>query len=274
MRRRALVWPREHGAWGILLVSLITGAAAGFSSPANFLRLLWLAFAATAAFSMRTPLENALPSSPLRPRSSAEWKWVKTAMAVYALSCVFALGMLVHEGALGLIWIPGAVAAGLFALQAMAKRFSRVGRLLGEIISAFGLTVAAMAAWAVAAGRFDPQAAVLWLMNGLFATNQILYVQFRIQEARGSKHSSRSRVNAIFLAVEAFTVVLLIAAWRGSLIPGLALVAFLPVLARGTLWSFRRTKQPLQIHRLGKTELGHAILFGLLVIVAFRLFIP
>lgn len=29
VRRWVLVWPREHGAWGILLVSLITGSAVG-----------------------------------------------------------------------------------------------------------------------------------------------------------------------------------------------------------------------------------------------------
>lgn len=273
-RRRALIWPREHGAWGMLFVSLITGAAAGFSSMDNLPRLLWLALAATAAFSLRTPLENALPSSPLRPRSRAEWRWVAAAMTVFALSCALAVAMLAHDGALGLIWIPGTVAAALFALQAAIKRAGRMGRLLAEIVSAFGLTVVAMAAWAVAAGRFGPQAVVLWLLNGLFATNQILYVQLRIQEARPSKHSSRSRDRAIFQAVEAFTAAILLAAWRGSLMPALALVAFLPVLTRGGLWSIRPSKKPLQIHRLGKSELAHAILFGLLLIFAFRLSMP
>ena len=274
VRRRALVWPREHGAWGILLVSLITGAAAGLSSPTNLPRLLWLALAATAAFSWRTPFENSLPSSPLRPRNCAEWRWVTAAMLVYALTCAFAVGMLIHEGALGLIWKPGVVAAGLFAVQAVIKRFSRASRLLSEIIGTFGLTIPAMAAWAVAAGRFDSQAVVLWLLNGLFATNQILYVQMRIQETRRFQHSLHSWDRVIFLAVEAFTVAVLIAAWRRSLMPGLALVAFLPVFTRGVVWSFRRTRQALQIHRLGKSELAHAILFGLLVIIAFRLFIP
>ena len=275
MRRRALVWPREHGAWGILFVSLVTGAAAGFSSVTSFPRLLWLTLAATAAFSLRTPVENRFPASPLRPRSPAEWRWVNAAIGAYALSCAFAVGMLWREGALGLVWIPGVVAAGLFALQAVLKRAGRAGRVPGEIIGAFGLTAVALAGWAVAAGRYGPEAYALWLMNGLFATNQILYVQLRIHETRdAARQSLLSRGKLLFLAGEVLTIMVLVAAWRARLIPGLAVLAFLPILVRGGVWSVRSDAQPLKIHRLGKTELAHAILFGLLVITGFRLHVP
>jgi hypothetical protein len=274
MRRRALVWPREHGAWGILFVSLVTGAAAGFSSMTSFPRLLWLTLAATAAFSLRTPVENRFPASPLRPRSPAEWRWVNAAIGAYALSCAFAVGMLWRDGALGLVWIPGVAAAGLFALQVVVKRAGRVGRVLGEIAGAFGLAVVALAGWAVAAGRFGPEAYTLWLMNGLFATNQILYVQLRIHETRGSTQPQLSRNRLLFLAGEVLTTMVLVAAWRARLIPGLAVLAFLPILVRGGVWSVRSGAQPLKIHRLGKTELAHAILFGLLVIAGFRLHVP
>lgn len=271
MRRRALVRPREHGAWGILFVSLITGAATGFSSITNLSRLLWLTLAVTAAFLLGTPVENSLPGSPFRARSSAEWRWVTAAIVAYTLSCAFAVGMLWRDGALGLVWIPGVVAAGLFALQAVVKRAGRVGRVLGEITGAFGLTVVALAGWAVAAGRLGPEAFMLWLMNGLFATNQVLYVQLRIHETRDSTQPLLSRGKLRFLAGEVLTAMVLVAAWRASLIPGLTLLAFLPILVRGGVWSVRSGAQPLKIHRLGKTELANAILFGLLLIASFRL---
>lgn len=273
-RRRALVWPREHGAWGILLVSLVTGAAAGFSSMTSFPRLFWLTLAAMAAFSLRTPVENSLPASPLRPRNPAEWRWVNAAIVIYALCCILALGMLWRYRALALVWIPGVVASGLFALQAVTKRAGRAGRLLGEIIGAFGLAVAALAAWAVAATRFGHEAYALWLMNGLFATNQILYVQLRIHETRDSSQSLLSKGKPLFLAGEILTIMVLVAAWRSSLVPGLAVLAFLPILVRGGVWSIRSGPQPLKIHRLGKTELAHALLFGLLLIASFRLHVP
>lgn len=272
-RRWALVWPREHGAWGILLVSLISGAAAGFSSVSSLPRLLWLTLAATAAFCLRTPLGNSLPASPFRARGSGEQRWVAAAASVYALTFALAVGMLLSDGALDLLWKPALVAAGLFALQALVKRWGRAERMLSEIIAAFGLAVVAAAAWAVAAGRFGSEALALWLMNGLFATNQILYVQFRINEMPRTKSSSHSGAKLLFLAGECLTVVVLIAGWRFGLIPGLALLAFLPILVRGGIWSINPNHPPLQIRRVGKAELAHAILFGVLVIVGFRWFV-
>lgn len=274
VRRWALVWPREHGAWGILLVSLITGAAAGFSSIANLPQLLWLALAATAAFCLRTPLENGFLASPFRARGVAERRWVMAAASGYGLICALAVGMLLGEGGLGLVWKPAVVAAALFGLHAVMKRWGQAGRLLGEMTGAFGLAVVAVAAWAVAAGRFDTEALVLWGMNGLFAANQILYVQLRLRQQRASNRFSRSWFKLLFLAGEGFTAMILLAGWRASLIPGLALLAFLPILVRGAMWSIRRDHRPLRIHRVGKTELAYAIFFGLLVIAGFRLPLP
>lgn len=273
-RRRTLVWPREHGAWGILLVSLVTGSTIGFSSPANFPRLLWLTMAVVAAFCLRTPLENSLPASPFRARGPAEWRWVIGAAFTYALWGAFAVGMLGRGGALSLIWQPALAAAGFFALQAAVKRSGRAGRLPGEVIGAFGLALAAVAGWAVAAGGIERQALTLWILNGLFAANQILYVQLRIREARGAAAASRSGNRMLFLAGEALIALLLIAGAGAGLIPRLALLAFVPVLARGGIWSLRADHWPLQIYRLGKSELFHSILFGLLIIAAFRLRIP
>jgi hypothetical protein len=272
-RRWALAWPREHGAWGILLVSLVTGVAAGGSSLANLRQALWLVVAAMATFCLRTPVENSLPASPLRPRGPAEWRWVILAASTYGVICAFALVMLVRGGALRLIWPLTVIAAGLFAVQAVVKRWGRGGRLPAEIIAAFGLTVAAVAAWAVAAGRLERQALTLWLLNGLFATNQILYVQFRIREARGPK-PSQLRNKRLFLASEAITAAVLLACEWESLVPGLALLAFLPAILRGAVWFLRPNHHPLQIHHLGKTELMHAIVFGVLIIAGFRLGIP
>jgi len=270
-RRWTLVWPREHGAWGILLVSLITGSAIGFSSFTDFSTLLWLTMAVVAAFCLRTPIENSLPGSPFRPRGSAEWRWVIVAASLYALTGTLAVAMLMSAGFLGLLWKLGLVAAGFFVLQAVAKRLGRSSRLPGEIIGAFGLTLAAVAGWAVAAGGFDQQALAIWILNGLFAVDQILFVQLRIREVRAGKSSSGFSGRILFLAVEALLALLLIGGAHAGFIPWLALLAFLPVLVRGGTWALRTDHGRLQIHRLGKSELFHSILFGVLLIVAFRL---
>lgn len=270
-RRWALVWPREHGAWGILLVSLIGGASIGYSFTTGSSTLFWLTAAVVATFCLRTPIENSLPASPFRARGAAEWRWVIVAASIYALTGALAVAMLVHAGFLGLLWKLGLAAAGLFALQAILKKLGRIGRLPAEMIGCFGLALAAVAGWAVAAGGFGQQALAIWLLNALFAADQILYVQLRIREVRAGKGSSGMSGRILFPAVEALISLLLLGGALAGLIPWLALLAFLPVLVRGVAWSLGKGHGRLQIHRLGKSELFHSILFGVLLIASFRL---
>jgi hypothetical protein len=50
--------------------------------------------------------------------------------------------------------------------------------------------------------------------------------------------------------------------------PKLTLLAFIPAIARGTLW-FLREQQPLDVHKLGFSELCQVIAFGGLLSAAF-----
>ncbi|MGC8550610.1 MAG: YwiC-like family protein [Acidobacteriaceae bacterium] len=271
VRRWVLVWPREHGAWGILLVSLITGAAIGLSSAANLIPLLWLTLAAIAAFCLRTPIENSMPRSPFRPRTKAEWRWVATAASVYIATCTLAGIMLWIEGAVRLIWIPALAAFALFALQVAVKRLGRAWRMPAEILAAFGMTLTAAIGYIVASGKNRELAIGIWLLNGLFAANQILYVQFRIRETRDIDKSSARQRKRIFLLSEAITAAAILAGSLAAVLPDLALIAFVPLLVRGALWSFHTSPSPLRIHRLGKTELTQAIVFGLLLVTLARI---
>ena len=271
VRRGVLVWPREHGAWGILLVSLITGAAIGLSSAANLIPLLWLILAAIAAFCLRTPIENSMPGAPFRPRTQAEWQWVSMAATAYILIGGFAGIMLWIDGAVKLIWMPALAAFGLFALQAVLKRLGRAWRMPSAILAAFGMTLTATIGYIVAAGKAGDLAIGVWLLNGLFAANQILYVQFRISETRDARNSASIRRKRIFLASEAVTTTAIMAGSLTGALPNLALISFVPLLVRGGIWSFRTVPEPLRIHRLGKTELAHAIVFGLLLIAVSRI---
>src|ERR1700721_3642132 len=57
-RRRALVIPREHGAWGMLLIPMVTGGVVGTVSGGRVVPVLMLAEAIVALFWLRTPLEG------------------------------------------------------------------------------------------------------------------------------------------------------------------------------------------------------------------------
>ena len=74
-RSRSLVVPREHGAWGILLIPLVTGASAGLLMGGNGKNLIALTFVALALFWLRTPLEGWAGTAPVRSelRTSSNW---------------------------------------------------------------------------------------------------------------------------------------------------------------------------------------------------------
>lgn len=55
-RVRALVVPREHGAWGLLLVPLFTRVVAGYASEHRIGPLLIFMVAALSLFWLRTPV--------------------------------------------------------------------------------------------------------------------------------------------------------------------------------------------------------------------------
>jgi YwiC-like protein len=50
--------PREHGAWGLLFVPLVTGGAVGLLAGGDVVPFIAFMVAALGLFSMRTPLES------------------------------------------------------------------------------------------------------------------------------------------------------------------------------------------------------------------------
>ena len=120
-RRHALIFPREHGAWGILLVPLVSGAAAGLLAGGRVLPLLWLTLAALALFWMRTPVESWWGTTPMRAQPGAELRLVRRAVLLLAGVAGVALAAIFWGGRnADLAWI--GAAAGLSVLvQALLR---------------------------------------------------------------------------------------------------------------------------------------------------------
>ena len=86
-RRRSLVFPREHGAWGILLVPLVTGASAGLLAGGRAGPLAPLSIAVLALFWLRTPVESWMGTAPVRVRTGSELELVRNAAVALAAAC-------------------------------------------------------------------------------------------------------------------------------------------------------------------------------------------
>lgn len=268
-RLRVLVFPREHGAWGMLLVPLATGAGAGWAAGSAF-PLVLLIVLALALFCLRTPLEAWLGTSPLRPQTARETAWVRAWACGYALLAAAALGALLWTTRAFDLLLLGIAVGAIFLSQALLKKLGKETRTSAEMIGAAGLASTAAAAYLVTAGRLDAVALALWAANALFAANQVTFVQARLHSARAASVAEKASRGRSFLFVEALTLMVLYLAWRLNWLPVLALVAFAPILARGAAWLFRKPR-PLVIRRLGWSELAHALLFGALLILGFHL---
>ncbi len=267
-RRRALIVPREHGAWGLLLVPLFTGVAAGLASAHRTWPLLVFTIATLSLFWLRTPLESLCGTGSLTAHTSGErWTALIASVCLAAISAACLTGLM-WKGQNSKLLLLGAATALAFVAQAVLRRFGRRGRMAAQLVGTMGLTCTAPAAYYIGTGRLDERAFVLWAANWIFAGNQIHFVQLRIRAARAATFSEKfDRGRFFFLAQPAFLVLLTLASlWR--VLPPLAIIAFAPALVRGTQWFFRKPES-LNVRELGWSEMKHGVAFGVLLALAF-----
>ena len=290
-RRRALILPREHGAWGLLLVPMVTGAGIAFRESNRIVPVLLLLVAALALFWLRTPVESLLGTSAMRVQTENEREIVGTVIAGLVIIATLALGALLWAWRNLLLWLIGAAAGVAFVGQALLKlmwrqppRLSSQGearrplskplaqrlRMLSEIVGTIGLTASAPAAYYVITGKFGATAWMLWFANLIFAGNQIHYVQLRIHNARVEGLRAKLSRGWAFAAGQLVMTVILTVACLSGLLPRVASIAFAPLLFRGWFY-FIQKPAPLKVRRLGWNELAQAVTFCVLFIAVFAL---
>ena len=277
VRVRALVVPREHGGWGLLLVPLFTGIVAGVSSAEAIPALVLLTIVALGLFCLRTPVESLLGTSVMRARSSAERQAALIAAAALAGICVACLAGLFWNGRNQGLLILGAIAfAALFA-QMLLNKLGRAMRMAAQLAGAVGLTCTAPAAYYVATGRLDERALLLWACNWIFAGNQIHFVQLRIHSARAVSFKDKFAHGRLFFIFQMLLLlglasVLIVHFTNNDLreVPGLVIIAFVPALLRG-IRSFFTGFEQLDVKSLGWSEMRQGILFGVLLAIIFRI---
>lgn len=264
-RIRYLVFPREHGAWGMLLVPLLTGGILGLRSGHDLGSLGLLLAVCLSLFCLRTPLESLLAVSPYRARDAAERRAAILAVAGYATLALLGVAALMTRVDPIPLLVLGNVAAIGFAGQLIVRRFRPQDRCLAQLIGSAGLTAAAAAGYFVAARQWHSTALLVWAANWLFAANQIHFVQLRIHAANCASRLQKLHRGLHFAFGEIVLVAVLVAAAEVGALPWAACLAYLPLLVRGAAW-FIEPPAPLAIRRLGFTELAHAIAFAVLLV--------
>ena len=269
-RMKTMVVPREHGAWGMLLVPLATGAVVALRTGINGGALTLFLCAALSLFWLRTPVESWLGTSAIKAHTDDERAYVLRAVIGIGLLAAICIASLLWDGRNRGLLLIGAISALAFGVQALVKKLGRKGRMPAQVIGSIGLTSTAAGAYYVATGHLDRTAIALWLANWLFAGDQIHFVQLRIRSSRAVTFREKLRQGLPFLIAQVGLIAAIIAACRFKMFPVAIALAFVPVLWRGGFW-FVRKQQPLDVHKLGFSELRQALIFGALVCAAFLL---
>lgn len=266
-RTRALVVPREHGAWGLLLVPLFTGAAVGVASTQRVWPLVLFTVAALALFWLRTPVESLLGTTPLSAQTPAERRTsliVSAGLVAVSAGCL--TGLLWNGRNRGLLLL-GGIGVLAFVAQTLLMKLGHKLRMMAQMLGAIGLACTAPAAYYVATGQLDARAWVLWAANWAFAGNQIHFVQLRIHAAHAATFGEKLGRGRVFLLGQILLLPTLAAAAYWRLMPALVMLAFIPGLFRGFYWFFGGHR-PLQVKRLGWSEMRQGALFGILLAAA------
>jgi YwiC-like protein len=270
-RMKAMLVPREHGAWGLLLIPLMTAACIGIPQSHALMDLLMLIVATLAFFWVRTPLEAYFGFGLMKARTPEEKRatlQLSLLLAPFALATLWILIVAHHHSRLLLI---GALVGAAFATQSVLRMFGRKTRMWAQMVGAIGLTATSAAAYTVVTGKLDAKAFAIWFACWLFAGDQIHYVQVRMHTAKVQSKMERMRRARHFLLGQLIMIAVVCAATALHLLPTLSLAAFVPIVLRGITWLSRREK-PVNVHWLGVTELLQGITFGMLLVSAFFLY--
>lgn len=284
----ALLLPREHGAWAMLLMPCLVGtAAAGWGGWPSLLLLTSVLLLFSSSRSLELLLQHrpfspssttgagqraALTADPAsRIEAASGWRQALLRLALY-------LGVGGTAGAILLLlyhrW--ALLAIGGLALAVLAGQMLLRGRRLDRFWAVRLLSIAALsatgpAAYYTATGVLDRHALAIWILVFLYLGSSVFYVRlFYPASTRQSNWAARHvrlRAERHMLGYLAATLLSVVTFAAAGLLPYLAPAAFVPLVGKVAWARFRRGDRP-SLKRIGLMEIGHTMLFALLAVAA------
>jgi hypothetical protein len=258
--------PKEHGAWAVLYGAFLAGV--GVAGRLTVPVMLLLGVVTLLAFA-NGPLAG-LVRFPRGEADSDERRNAVVWLALYGFGALMGAVPLLAVYRMVFLLPFGMAAACFFVLRAFLVREGDDRSLPGELIGTAGLTLVGPVAHAVAVGEVQAVGALLWLLLALFFASGVFYVRMRIRAMLARRKgtpavSSRARWSC--LVYHALLLVLIPALAAANLMPWAVLLAFAPALWRAAA-GLRRRDAPLNLKRLGWSEVGFTLTFVVLLIVA------
>lgn len=284
-----LLFPHEHGAWGMIALPFVAGAlvAGGWANLRTFAATL----AVLSVFLLRTPLQVlwrrrvALGESAARQNRGKEPRGIPAPARSDVRNARFSLlvygSVALLTGTYLLLTLPlapllmVAVGAALLtiAILFLAARNHQRDPVL-QMVSAIGMTASSLIAYLSTRGHLDPIAFWIWMLFAVDISVSVLVVHARLEWIIASRKSEPSRLphrrNAL-LAQVGLWMFLGVVALRGK--PWLIL-PFLPtgLLHCRALWQLHtKPRQRPSMQRIGLLQLSASIAFCVILVLVLRL---
>ncbi len=268
LQRYRIIFPSEHGSWSLTLTPFLIGAGVGVVAGAGAYAAAatTLAFVAVMTlFLARQPISlwvRVMRGKGRRTDLGAAQFWSLLLGGLAGL----AGGGLLTLGRWPVLWL-ALPAVGVLALTLALTAALGPRTLAVELIGVIGLALAAPAAYVSVTGHLDTTAWLAWGLCALHSVISVLYVRLRIDERHGR---ASARETWAVIAAHALSLLAVIAAAGMRWLPPLVALPMGLLLVRA-LYVAHRRPQIGDVRRFGFAEMGVALSFALLVVLAFLL---
>ena len=239
--------PREHGAWAMWIVPILSAAIVTRFSALCY--LFFLSFALL--FVAHHPIVLIV-----KRRKLSEWRelWQVGVLAIPAF--LLGLTLVLFAGRVWLILF-GAVELALFAVSVKNFLDREQRSFINELGIVAALTLTAPAAYYVVSGELDATAAELFLMNFLFFGSSVFYVKMRIEflKEKGKWEGKARTALVMTIIYHFFLLAILMSATAVGVFNPWLLAGFVPVLAQVIVGTLSGKK------KMSFTRLGVALVF-------------
>ncbi|MFN8005789.1 MAG: YwiC-like family protein [Terriglobia bacterium] len=260
--------PKEHGAWGMLLVPFVMGVGV----VGHFtIETLWLLAAVLLAFLSQKPFAQLLTtqeriSTSRKLKRSLAWFGIYAGSSAAIFLILYVPYQMKGLRLFGFLGSPVILAYSYFVWR------KAVRSVLGELAGIAGLTMTGPMACYAAAGEIRAVGFWLWAFCILYFVSSIFYVKAVVQKFLRLKSGQPSSLHGMEWACLLYhlgMIGVLLALFILRILPLTGLLAFLPVAVRGLQVSFK-TSGRLNFAIIGWSEVGYSIFFAIFLVAGLR----
>ena len=255
------IFPKEHGAWALLLVPMITAA---WTAGAATLDLLLFVLGSISVFLAYLPVQNILRGhfvhDPHKVYQARFWA------GLYLVVGLMFLVPLLFRRFFFIILFGVISVVAFLGNYFLTRRYGKTSSV--DLLSVIGITVTGPSSYYIITGLLDLTALLIWLINILFFGFSVFYVRMKIS-AVASKKLGLSFGEKLQLGKQTLLYLILVSMAApllsiGGSTPLVRLFWFLPISIH-SLWGTLTLSSDVKFKNLGFLLLGQSVLFSILL---------